>query len=639
MTSPFKSLRSVSFCASVATIALIHGTTAAAQIAVAPVWNDDSAAPVVFQAQDGNASTTIASGTDVTLRGRGEDSRSLFDRRGDNAGFRTDELGKRFETYVRQIAAARGFTTSLNEKTSGEGAFAANVAWWTSALRSSVRSNGSMPQSYSDLVGQALANSLQLGVFAELPAIRSTGVEEAKGRFKAEFFTEARYSDRNEPTTSIAQTRGSERLTDSDLSTEFGVRSRLKTGGELTVAQRFSDYSTNQVEYNPREQARSRTVVGLVQPLLRESGTVYNNSIQKIAELETTASLQEFSRQAESHLLEINRTYWTLYLARSIYLQQKKSRDAVADIVSRIASRENVDSATLQVSRARAALADRDSELVRAKSAISNSEARLKALINSPELNAVGSSAEIIPTDMPRYDMSDITEADLVQDALNLRPEIQQSFIAYRTALLREGMAANESLPQLDLVMEGSLSGRDADWKLGGAFGNGVDHKPGYQVGVRLAVPLGKDERKVRYERRQIESNQQSLQVRAAVETVMLELEVSANEYGVAHREMLRRADSVKFALEDQRVLRERWSAGISAGQSGTDGLVYLDQLLNAQERVASAERQFSEAQVTYQVSSANLARARGKLLSDLGLKVAQVANEKGLPVYKLMKL
>lgn len=621
--------------ASAAAVSLVCASGAGASGLAVPTWNDDLSVPLADTAQDG---ATVAPAANDTLRVRGAGPSSMFNRRSDHAGFSEDKLGRSFENYVRHVAAARGFTSTLNETSATNGTNAANVAWWAAAMRSTVRSNGTSLQNYSSLVDQALANSLQLGVFSELPAIRATGIDEAKGRFKPEFFTEARYADRNDPTTSVAQTRGSERLTDSDLSTEFGVRSRLKTGAEVTVSQRFSDYSTNQVEYNPREQSRSRTVVGLVQPLLRESGTVYNNSVKKIAEMETTASMEEFSRQAESHLLEINRTYWTLYLARSVYLQQKKSRDAVADIVTRITSREGVDSATLQVSRARAALAERDSELVRAKSAISNAEARLKALINSPELNSIGASAEIIPTDMPSVERVNLDESELVQDALSKRPEIQQAFIAYRTALLREGMAANESLPQLDLVMEGSLSGRDGDWKWGGALSDGWGSKPGYQIGVRFAVPLGHDDRKARYDRRKIESNQQSLQVRAAVETVMLELEVSANEYGVAHREMLRRADAVKFALEDQRIIRERWAAGLSAGQSGTDGVVYLDQLLNAQERVTRAEREFSEAQATFQVSSANLSRARGKLLSDLGLKVAQTENERGLPVFKLIK-
>jgi outer membrane protein TolC len=631
MLSTFKICRKSALNLGVALTGLIF---ALPTYAVEPLFDSSLSGGAALSAVLGNTANGVEP---ATLRVRGDAANGLLGRRSNNAGFDEQSLSTQFETYVRQLAMTRGFTASLDDGVTGDGA---NIKgdWWNSRVQSALRSNGAVPSSYTGLVDQALVSSLQIGVFSELPAIRSTGVAEAEGRFKPEFFTEARYSDRNEPTSSIAQTRGSQRLTESDLSAEFGVRSRLETGAEVTLAQRFSDYSTNQVEYNPREQARSRTVLGVVQPLLRESGTVYNKSVKKIAELETTASIQEFSRQAESHLLEINRTYWTLYLARSVYLQQLKARDSVADIVKSITSREKVDSATLQVNRARAALAERDSELVRAKSAISNTEARLKALINSPELNSMGSASEIVPTDAPQSLRAALSEGELVRDALSHRPEIQQAFIAYRTALLREGMAANESLPQLDLIAEGSFAGRDGDWKLGGAFGDAYESSPGYQIGLRLAVPLGKDDRKVRYDRRKIETNQQSLQVRAAVETVMLELEVSANEYGVAHREMVRRADAMKFAVEDQRVLRERWTAGLAVAQGGTDGIVYLDQLLNAQERITRAEREFSEAQVTFQVATANLSRARGKLLGDMGLKIVQAANEKGLPVYKLVK-
>ncbi len=631
MSTAFKISRKSVLNLSVATVGFALMTPA---FAIDPLFDSSLSGGAALAAVAGATATGIEP---ATLRVRGDGASGLLGRRSQHAGFDEQSLSSQFETYVRQLAMTRGFTASLDEGATNDGS-GIKGDWWNSRVQNALRSNAAVPSSYSGLVDQALNSSLQIGVFSELPAIRSTGIAEAEGRFKAEFFTEARYNDRNEPTTSISQTRGSQRLKESDLSAEFGVRTRLETGAEVTLAQRFSDYSTNQVEYNPREQARSRTVLGVVQPLLREGGTVYNKSVKKIAELETTASIQEFSRQTESHLLEINRTYWTLYLARSVYLQQLKARDAVADIVKSITSREKVDSATLQVNRARASLAERDSELVRAKSAISNTESRLKALINSAELGAMGTASEIVPTDMPNSIRAALSEGELVRDALTHRPEIQQAFIAYRTALLREGMAANESLPQLDLIAEGSFAGRDADWKLGGAFGDAYENSPGYQVGLRLAVPLGKDDRKVRYDRRKIETNQQSLQVRAAVETVMLELEVSANEYGVGHREMVRRAEAMKFAMEDQRVLRERWTAGLAVSQSGTDGIVYLDQLLNAQERITRAEREFSEAQVTFQVATANLSRARGKLLSDMGLKIIQADNDKGLPVFKLVK-
>jgi outer membrane protein TolC len=574
------------------------------------------------------------------LRPRGEGGTSWSELRSDNAGFRSEDIAKKFEDYVKAIVAARNLNSLAIEATAGaDTSSLMSMSWWARPLQGALTSGAAQPQSLTALMDSAVTNSVQLNVFAELPAIRSTGIDEAQGRYQAEFFTEARYRNSNDPTTSLAQTRGSDRLRETDTSLEFGVRTRTRTGAELTIAQRFSDLYSNQIDYNPREQARSRTTLGVVQPLLRESGTQYNNSVERIAELETAAAEQEFARQAESHLLEISRSYWTLYLARAVLLQQQKSADAVTEIVERIQNRKGLDTAPLQLSRARAVLAERNAELVRARNAVRNAEARVKALINAPELTAAG-APELVPGDIPGADFVPAQMAGLVQDAIANRPELRQAFTGYRTALLREGMAANEALPQLDLILEGSMSGGDGDWRWGGAFGDQWEEGAGYQVGVRFAVPLGKDERRARLDRRKIESHQQRLQVQSAIETVLLELEVSGNEYVVAHREMLRRMESLRFANDDQRILRERWQAGLAAATStATDGIVYLDQLLSSQERVSRAERELVEAQATFQVAASNLSRARGTLLRDLGYKIVKErSQDTNLPVYRLVK-
>ena len=571
------------------------------------------------------AQAAAASLIDVAQsRPRGETAHHLLDESTD-ARLQAD-----LETLVRQEVARRALpaaATPLEAPHFTNDQIAA-LTWWTTKT-------GSAPLLLADLLTQTIASSLQIGVFSELPAIRQTSVDEAEGRYAPEVFAEGRYAYRNEPTTSLFQTRGAARLNEKDTQIEFGIRDRLRTGAQVSLSERFTNLDTNFIDYIPPQQARSRTVLGITQPLLREGGTAYNSAITRIARLETDVAASEFARQAESHLLEVVRSYWTLYLARAALAQQLRASAAVDALVDRIDKRASFDGLALQASRARAVAAERHAGLIRSESAVRNAESRLRALVNAP-----GMSGPIAAGEEPVTVFHPVGPRSLAETALTLRPEIKQGLIAYRSALLREGMAANERLPQLDLIGEVSINGRRGNFDFGGGFSDATKAPVSYSGGLRLSIPLGDDERKARYARRRIESNQSALQLRATVETVLLEATVAENEYRVAYAEMMRRAEALQFARDDQRVLGERYASGIGANGGGsagvTDGLVYLDRLLDSQTRVADIERELVEAQATFQVAGAAVARARGSLLADLGFAVTASRGGDGLPRFAL---
>ncbi len=540
-----------------------------------------------------------------------------------------DTLTRDLSALVAQEVQARGLTDDLAKIDAPrfDSSRMRGIAWWGAPTVAT-------PLKLSELLSQAAANSIQIGVFSELPAIRATSIAEAKGRYVPELFGEGRYNRRDEPTTSLAQTRGSDRLQEKDTAFEFGVRARTRTGAEVTLSERLSNLDTNLIDYIPPEQSRSRTVLGVVQPLLREGGTRYNDAIIKIAKIETEVAESEFARQAESHLLEVVRTYWTLYLARASLAQQQRAAQAVDAIVGRIQKRSGLDQLTLQLNRARSVQAERRAALVRAESAVRNAQTRLRALINVPGLGVDLGAAEL-----PAVDYKPVGFKTLATQALEARPEVRQGLLSYRAALLREGMAVNEALPQLDLVLEASVNGRDGNFAWGDAFHDARDNDPSYVAGLRFGVPLGHDERKARRDRRRIESNQQALQLRATVESALLETQVAANEYDVAYAEMMRRAEAVQLSGEDQRVLGERYVNGAGLNGSGADanvGALYLDRLLDSQMRVVGAERELAEAQATFQVAAAAMSRAKGTLLSDLGFQVVSERGADGLPRYRL---
>jgi outer membrane protein TolC len=186
-------------------------------------------------------------------------------------------------------------------------------------------------------------------------------------------------------------------------------------------------------------------------------------------------------------------------------------------------------------------------------------------------------------------------------------------------------------------VLEGSTNGGNYNGNIFPSFSDAWSERPSYTVGARFAVPLGKDERRARYDRRRIETMQAALQTRSTIDTVILELEVSANEFVTANNELVRRGEALRLAAADKGTITERWQAGLGGG-SASDGVLYLDQLLGAQDRVTTAELDYAEAEATAMVAAANLSRARGTLLADLGY-VIERADGGGtlLPTYRLV--
>lgn len=563
-----------------------------------------------------------------------ERKRALISNRFNNGAKQWDKIGNEFEAQSkeeREFRIPAAYQRDIQKIGENGNRTTINSAVWQGNNVTKSLGLGDRPYelSLNDALAEAAQYAAQIAVFRELPAIRETAVQEAKGRFKPEVFAEARYEDRDIPTTSLAQTAGDDRLREDDFATEFGIRKRIRTGAEVTLSQRFSTLETNLIEFDPAQQSRSRTVISVRQPLLRDSGLSFNRSLDNIAKLETDVAVQEFRRQSESHLLEVTRAYWNLYLARILVNQETAGLDRLSAVTKRVGGRRSIDAQQLQVTRARAAEAQLKSSLVRSRNAVRNSEARLRALVNSPSIISA-QTMEIVPTDLPLTHWKDYSFEQVVEEAVDQRPEVKQAYMQHKASVLRKGVAANEALPQLDVVAEGSLNGREDNFDFGGAFDDA--NEADYLVGVRFSMPIGRDERKARHKRRRLEELQQRRQVETTLTTVQLEAEVSLNEYAVAFEEFQQRKEAVDLASQDLKILEERWKRGV-----GVNGVVFLDMLIDANTRLLNAQKDFAQALVTFKYAEANLDRARGRFLKERGFSIARAVDDDGTPAYSLV--
>ncbi|MFK7752563.1 MAG: hypothetical protein AB8B51_08430 [Sedimentitalea sp.] len=156
-----------------------------------------------------------------------------------NPAQRSIYLRRALGRYALIKAKEVGAGVSLNQVRAASSRSAPSTAgeWWTRSVHGADLSPREANRKFSlpDSIHSAVKYSHQIAAFGDLPAIRGTAIQEARGRFVPEFFAEVSKRRLNERVTSPAIAGGAARAITDEDEAEFGIRSRLLTGGELSV--------------------------------------------------------------------------------------------------------------------------------------------------------------------------------------------------------------------------------------------------------------------------------------------------------------------------------------------------------------------------------------------------------------------
>ena len=508
---------------------------------------------------------------------------------------------------------ARLGRTISHKKQSIERSVQAGVAWWESGVQAQLLGGrNEIPVNLETLLLSALRNSAQIQVFSDLPLIRETAITEADARFDWTSFMDSRWDDNSDPVGNELTTGGAPRFRDHNLSYRAGVRRMNVLGGQFEAAQRLGHQNNNSTFFLPNDQGTARLTLSYTQPLLRGHGRVYNTSMTVLAQLDTKIAEDEFERQLQSHLLEVTRAFWGLYQERAVYLQRTRSLARAQELMNGLHGRQEVDTVRSQLVQAEAAVAARQSDILRAKMAIQNAESRLRSLINDPALGQVNLS-ELIPMQHPMDSFVPVDMDESLQLALQNRPEIGQATKQVKSACVRLNMSKNELLPVLNAVVETYVAGLEGESQVGRAFENQFSEgEPGYGIGLQYEMPIWNRAATARYQRRRLEVRQLQNQFRTTVETLKLEVEVAVREVLTSHRELEAKRRAMQASEAEVEYIRRRWE--VLPGDDRSASLL-IENLLQAQERLLNAENEYLSSLLTYNLAQMNHKRAIGVLL------------------------
>lgn len=506
--------------------------------------------------------------------------------------------------------------------------------WWDDALKQPMNpASTPLREDIEDMMLRAISHSSQIRVFSDVPLIRQTAELEALGRFDPHVYFDYKWTDLDEPVGSTLKTGGPERFLEDEWLFRAGIKKKFISGTELDFSQRWGVIDNNSEFLEPKDQANTRMAISVTQPLLNGFGVRYNRSLIDVARIDGNVAMDEFRRQVESHLLEVTRAYWGLYLQRASHLQKRELLGQTAELSRRLSSRTGFDASEAQLRRVRSELLNRYSDSIRAATGIRNAESRMLALVNDPEMRLDG-AFELIPTQSPTHRAGHLSTEMAMTLAMENRPEIDQVFKQLRAATVRADMTRNELRPILNLFVQYYRDGLAGDSDTGQSFDNQDIGDGSWVLGLVFDYPIGNREARARALRREIEVRQLTEQLKTTLDTVSLELQLSTREVKTAYREMNARYAAMQSMQAEVNMLAERESVELADGVRGS---VYLERLFDAQNRWLDAQHEFLLSQVDYNISLANLDRATGMTLQtyDIGPRLEE---RDGLPLYRLVR-
>ena len=230
-----------------------------------------------------------------------------------------------------------------------------------------------------------------------------------------------------------------------------------------------------------------------------------------------------------------------------------------------------------------------------------------------------GGGSELIPGELPSATTFQLPLEQVVYAALQHRPEVTEAISRARIASIQRDVSANDLLPELSLLLGTYVSSLRGDTGIGNAFQDQFGQvKPGYSVGINFELPYGNRSARSRFAQRQLQVKKIRAEVDEVMQTVIAESQVALRRVESASETLVAANEAIIAAIADRNQFERRWDSfalvegDLADGQNPTN---VLDQLLDSQDRLASAELIFVQAERELKVAEVSLQRAMGTLL------------------------
>jgi outer membrane protein len=429
----------------------------------------------------------------------------------------------------------------------------------------------------------------------------------------------------------------------------FGFSQGFPTGALFTVGFNNSRITTNSVRNVFVPQLSSQLRASFRQHLLQGFGYNLNTRLIRIAKNNREISDVAFRQQVISTVAQIENLYWDLVSAyenvrvqeRAMALAQKTEQD----------NRKQVEIGTLapiEIVRAQATVAADQQNLIIAQTALQYQQLLMKNAVTRNGNDPMLASAEVVPTDTMTLPGGEEVQPvqDLINTALQHRPELVQGRIDLTNRDISKKGARNALLPALDLVgfygtssLAGQLNPNLQNFAgsttqlppninsgygtaLGDLFGGNY---PDYQVGFNLTIPIRNRQAQATQVRAELEYRQAQARLQQLQNSIALDVRNQLYTLQQSRARVAAAQQQRELAAQSLDAENKKYALGAS-----TNTLV-----LQAQSELANAEGNVVTALSAYEKSRVALDISTSTLLEKIGINVvdAETGNVTHMPM------
>ena len=460
--------------------------------------------------------------------------------------------------------------------------------------------------SLQDAMRMAVKNNLGVQGSRLQQGVTQAELVAAQAAFDANFVAGTQGISQNQPTQNFGG------FLPSDFSNQFkqwsfssGIQSATVTGGTFNVGME-STYSRLYPEnlYSNNPAWINSLQVGLSQPLLRGFGTDVNMAQIRLARNNDRRSLQQLRQSLLNLCRDVEINYWQLVQARQRVVSAQWLVRVGVEVRDVLAKRRAFDTTQAQYADAVAKVEDRKSQVIRAQRDVTAAVDRMKVLLNDPSL-PVGDETMIVPTDFMVDQALVFSLRDAISTAVEQSPTITQALLGVDDASIRQVVADNGRLPNLNLNAQmqynGLESGYGDSWQelAEAGFVN-------YLVGLSFSQPIGNRAPEANYRRARLQRSQAVLAYRSAVQNSIFSV-----------KDALRGVDAQYRLIEQTRAYRLAQAENLRALLVDEQTIAtltpeFLALKFQRQQELASAQVQEIQSLVDYNGSIAQLWNAMG---------------------------
>jgi HAE1 family hydrophobic/amphiphilic exporter-1 len=319
--------------------------------------------------------------------------------------------------------------------------------------RLGVTSDNALTLSLNEAVKLALLNNNDIEVARDDVRYAETQLRSLEGIFDPIFSITPQIDRRITPVQNVFGGGGtSGQVSNTVLSLSPSINKQFGTGGgnyNLSFSNNKTTTSATNSTLNPFYS--SNLALTFTQPLLRNRSVDNNRRQIRIQKKRLEQSDADFRLRTIDVITQVQRAYWDLVFALRDQQNQLANLNLTRENLKNVEAQIAVGvKAPLERAEVQTELANRESALLVAVQTVSIAENNLKQLIvkdpTAPEW-----TAQITPTDTPRFDSAPINLNSALNDARENRPELRRLRLQNEINAIDLQYFKNQTKPQVDL--------------------------------------------------------------------------------------------------------------------------------------------------------------------------------------------